>query len=97
MRGLTERHALNPDADPEPEHRRLLDAYEAAALAVHNQPDVSTLLAALASLRAPINALFDAVLVMAEEPALRSARLGLIQAVAALPDGIADLTLLQGF
>lgn len=97
VRSLVERHALNPDVDPASVHRRLLDAYEAAALTVRTQPDIPTLLAALASLRAPINAFFDAVLVMAEEPALRSARLGLIQAVAALPDGIADLTLLQGF
>ena len=34
---------------------------------------------------------------MAEDEALRRARLSLLQAIAALPDGIADLSKLQGF
>lgn len=40
-------------------------------------------LAALAGLRSAINAFFDAVMVMAEEPDLRKARLGLLRDVAA--------------
>ena len=51
----------------------------------------------LRSLQAPINRFFTDVLVMAEDPAVRQARLALVQRIAALPDGIADLSQLQGF
>jgi glycyl-tRNA synthetase len=44
-----------------------------------------------------INRFFDAVLVMAEEPAVRSNRLGLLQRMAALTGGVADLSQLEGF
>ena len=48
-------------------------------------------------LQAPINRFFTDVLVMAEDPAVRQARLALVQRVAALANGIADLSQLQGF
>jgi glycyl-tRNA synthetase beta subunit len=51
----------------------------------------------LRELREPINRFFTDVLVMAEDPAVRQARLALVQRIAALPDGIADLGQLQGF
>jgi glycyl-tRNA synthetase len=44
-----------------------------------------------------INHFFDIVLVMAEEPAVRQNRLGLLQRIAALADGVADLSKLEGF
>jgi glycyl-tRNA synthetase len=34
---------------------------------------------------------------MAEEPAVRQNRLGLLQRIAALADGVADLSKLEGF
>ena len=37
------------------------------------------------------------VMVMAEDPALRENRLALLQHIAALADGIADLSRLEGF
>jgi glycyl-tRNA synthetase beta subunit len=52
---------------------------------------------ALRALKDPINRFFTEVLVMAEDQDIREARLGLVQHVAALPDGIADLSRLQGF
>ncbi len=97
VRSLETTYPLNPDADPEPAARRLHDAYLAAQAAVQAQPSVPTLMNALTRLRDPIDAFFTAVLLMAEEPALRAARLALAQAVAALPDGIADLSVLPGF
>ncbi len=98
VRKLPEQYPL-PAAgiDPEPAAQALLAAYQAAAPAVQAAGDVAALDAALHSLMTPINAFFDAVLVMAEEPSQRQARLGLMQQIAALPDGIADLALLQGF
>jgi len=44
-----------------------------------------------------INRFFDAVLVMAEDPAVRANRLGLLQGIAALARNTADLSLLEGF
>ncbi len=44
-----------------------------------------------------INRFFDEVLVMTEDLALQHNRLGLLQRVAALADGVADLSRLEGF
>jgi len=44
-----------------------------------------------------INAFFDKVLVMAEEPKVKANRLGMLQQIAALSKGIADLGKLEGF
>ncbi|HEX9115895.1 MAG TPA: hypothetical protein VGA61_07500 [Anaerolineae bacterium] len=48
-------------------------------------------------LREPINRFFADVLVNAEDPAVRQARLALVQRIAGVPAGVADLSLLQGF
>ncbi|MCS6844717.1 MAG: glycine--tRNA ligase subunit beta [Caldilineales bacterium] len=97
VRGVAESYPLAPERDPEPASQALLAAYRAVAPSVRAANDVPTLYAALQSLAAPINTFFDRVLVMAEDPGLRQARLALVQHIAALPDGIADLSLLQGF
>ena len=44
-----------------------------------------------------INAFFDTVLVMAEDANVRANRLGLLQRIAALADGVADFSKLEGF
>ncbi len=59
--------------------------------------DMALLGQVLAELHGPINRFFTDVLVMAEDPAVRQARLALVQRVAGLPNGIADLSQLQGF
>ena len=97
VRKLPEQYPLDVAADPEPATRALLAAYQAAAPSVQTAGDVAALDAALRALAGPINAFFDKVLVMAEDEALRRARLGLLQHIAALSDGIAELALLQGF
>lgn len=45
----------------------------------------------------PINSFFDQVLVMAEDEKLKEARLGLLQEIASMLDGIADLSKVEGF
>ena len=45
----------------------------------------------------PINAFFDQVLVMAEDEKLKESRLGLLQEIASMLDGIADLSKIEGF
>jgi glycyl-tRNA synthetase beta subunit len=44
-----------------------------------------------------INRFFDTVLVMAEDPRLRQNRLGLLQRIARMAAGVADLSKLEGF
>ncbi|HNM38478.1 MAG TPA: DALR anticodon-binding domain-containing protein, partial [Anaerolineales bacterium] len=44
-----------------------------------------------------INAFFDKVLVMAEDKKVKENRLGLLQRIANLSNGIADLSTLEGF
>ena len=44
-----------------------------------------------------INAFFDKVLVMAEDEKVRQNRLALVEQIAGLSDGIADLSKLEGF
>lgn len=44
-----------------------------------------------------INAFFDKVLVMAEDQKVKENRLGLLQRIAGLSNGIADLSHLEGF
>ena len=44
-----------------------------------------------------VNSFFDEVLVMAEDEKLRATRLGMLQRIAALAAGAADLSPLEGF
>ena len=97
VRNLDETYELNPDAYVEPATRELHAAYEAAAAKLAARRDMPALIEILRELQAPINAFFENVLVMAEDPALRAARLALVQRIAALPAGLADLTRLRGF
>ena len=58
------------------------------------QRDYSASLVALSRLKGPVDAYFDAVMVMAEEPALRANRLAVLARLKALFDRIADLSVL---
>jgi len=62
---------------------------------LEEMPDRSV--AVLGELNDPTNRYFTDVLVMADDSELRRARLALVQRIAALLDGIADLSQLQGF
>ncbi|MFH2102397.1 MAG: glycine--tRNA ligase subunit beta [Chloroflexota bacterium] len=58
---------------------------------------VDDLLEAFLPMLAEVNMFFDEVLVMAEDRSLRENRLGLLQRIAALADGVADFSRLEGF
>ncbi|MDA3876427.1 MAG: glycine--tRNA ligase subunit beta [Halothiobacillus sp.] len=58
--------------------------------------DYNGALTALAALRAPVDAFFEGVMVMADDPALQQNRLSLLQRIGALFLGIADLAQLNG-
>jgi glycyl-tRNA synthetase beta chain len=44
-----------------------------------------------------VNEFFDKILVMAEDRSIKENRLGLLQRITSLADGIADLGKLEGF
>ena len=99
VRSLPEVYPLAPEHYTEPATAGLYDASESAnqRISESSERTVGLLGEVLRSLQTPINRFFTDVLVMAEDPAVRQARLALVQRIAALPDGIADLSQLQGF
>jgi glycyl-tRNA synthetase len=83
----------SPGVDAEPASQALAQAVAAAP----PPQDVHSLVANLRALAPLINRFFDQVLVMADDPALRAARLALLRRIVAQADGIADLSKLEGF
>ncbi len=82
----------------EAEERALLEAVD--ALAAEVEPlfaagDYRAALTALAALREPVDAYFDAVMVMADDAAQRNNRIALLSRVGALCSQVADLSRLQ--
>ncbi|MBV6402585.1 MAG: Glycine--tRNA ligase beta subunit [Anaerolineales bacterium] len=74
------------------------DLFAAFQKTVNRQPStVNEFLEIVVKLIPSINAFFDKVLVMAEDKKLQENRLGLLQQIAALSKGIADLSKLEGF
>jgi len=86
-----------PERFVEPATRALYEAYRRVAARVAEDPELRTFMAGLQDLAPHIRRFFDDVLVMAEDPALRSNRLGLLQAIGALSKGIVDLRAMEGF
>jgi glycyl-tRNA synthetase beta chain len=73
--------------------RALADAVAQAGVRVASAVaagDYSAALQAIAALRAPVDAFFEGVMVMAEQPEVRSNRLALLTGVGRLFEGIAD-------
>ncbi len=84
---------------PEPAEAALmtaLDSAEPRAAAAIAAEDFAAAMAALASLRAPIDAFFDSVIVNDADPAKRSARLALLERVRAAVHNVADFSKIEG-
>ncbi len=74
------------------------DLFAAIQKNTNRQPStVDEFLEIVVKLVPSINAFFDKVLVMADDKKLQENRLGLLQQIAALSKGIADLSKLEGF
>ena len=77
-----------------------MDLYTALQQAQANKQGTSSVedfLAAFTPMIPAINRFFDSVLVMSEDPQERTNRLGLLQQIASLAEGVADLSKLEGF
>jgi len=79
----------------EPAERGLHDALQLSA--AHHPTSVDEFLTTVVTLIPAINTFFDKVLVMAEDSAVKENRLRLLQRIASLAGGIADLSRLEGF
>ncbi|MCI0399074.1 MAG: glycine--tRNA ligase subunit beta, partial [Chloroflexi bacterium] len=86
---------LHPAELALPEEQTLWRTYQTAAAGVNSS--VESLVDALRTLEPAISRFFDEVLVMDEDPSVRHNRLALLQRIAGLAEGIADLSQLEGF
>ncbi len=99
-RELAETLPLHPDRFVQPAEEALYTAYQSAQTQVTPQSSVDEFLTAFLPLADVIDHYFakeSGVLVMAEERELRENRLAQLQHIAALADGIVDLSRLEGF
>ncbi|WP_037534781.1 glycine--tRNA ligase subunit beta [Sphingomonas sp. RIT328] len=97
--GVPDREAAVASYAPEPAEAALiaaLDAAEPKAAAAIEAEDFEGAMAALASLRAPIDAFFDDVTVNDADPAKRAARLQLLDRVRAAVHTVADFSRIEG-
>jgi glycyl-tRNA synthetase beta chain len=69
-----------------------LKGADAQAMPLFQQGDYAASLQALAALKGPVDAFFDAVMVNAEDPALRANRLALLRALHESMNRVADLS-----
>ena len=96
-RDQAETFTVNPAGFIDPAETAFFQAVQAAENAPREPGSVDGLFQAFLPVIPAINPFFETVLVMAEDPAVRANRLGLLQRVAALADGVADFSKLEGF
>jgi glycyl-tRNA synthetase len=94
-RPLKETYTLRPDDLRLPEEQAVAVALAEAEAAGNGT--VETFIDSLRRLEPAITRLFDAVLIMDDDAAVRENRLALLQRVAGLARGVADLSALEGF
>jgi len=97
VRGEAATYALKPEKFTEPAEKALYEAYLAAREEIDSPPTVESFCRAFSRLIEPINSFFEHVFVMVEDREIRENRLALLQHVAALADGLADLSKVRGF
>ena len=96
-REYKERFTVNQAALVVPAEVELYSAVQNALLATHHPGSIDGFMHAFLPMMPAINKFFVEVMVMVDDPAVRQNRLGLLQGVAALADGVADLSKLEGF
>jgi glycyl-tRNA synthetase len=97
VRDLDEIFTVKEDLFVEESEKALYEAIVKAEADITGHEDVDGFLKAFIPMVPVINRFFDEVLVMAEDEAIRNNRLALCQRIAALSEGVADLSFLEGF
>ncbi|QCB54721.1 glycine--tRNA ligase subunit beta [Sphingopyxis sp. PAMC25046] len=88
--------AATPPTDADAALLKALDTAEPAASAAVTEERFTDAMAALASLRAPIDAFFDGVMVNDPDEAVRAYRLGLLSRFTGAVYGVADFSKIEG-
>jgi glycyl-tRNA synthetase len=96
-RSEKQHYNVNAEYFQESQEKALFEALQTAQKGISGSTSVDILLNNLLPTIPAINAFFDAVMVMDEKPEIRENRLGLLQSVSNLADGIVDLSKLEGF
>lgn len=96
-REFSQRFPLHPEKLTLPAEKALLEALESAERTPRSPGSADDMLNAFLPMIPAINRFFDDVLVMSEDPDERQNRLGLLQRIVALADGVADFSALEGF
>jgi glycyl-tRNA synthetase len=96
-RDLKETYAVDESLVSEDAERDLLNALVAAEATKRAPGSVDDFLNVFTPIIPAINTFFDKVLVMAEDAKLKNNRLGILQRIVRLADGVADFSKLEGF
>jgi len=96
-RDQKEQYAVKPEAFADPAESEFLQALQKAESTARRPGSVEDFFSVFLPMIPVINRFFEAVLVMADDPVVRSNRLGLLQHVASLASGVADFSRLEGF
>jgi glycyl-tRNA synthetase len=96
-RDLDTVYVLNSDLFTAQEEMELHRALQNALRQERRAGSVDDFLTAFVPIIPFINDFFDQVLVMDEDPGLRNNRLGLLQKISGMADGVADMSRLEGF
>jgi glycyl-tRNA synthetase len=96
-RDQKEMYAVHPQYLSGPEEQELFQALTRAEDTQRQPGSVDGFFETFLPLIPVINRFFDAVLVMADDADVRHTRLGLLQRVSALAQGVADMSKLEGF
>jgi glycyl-tRNA synthetase len=96
-REYTEQITVEKSLLKEPAEKELFSRLQEAETKSRSPRSVNDFLSVFTPLIPSINQFFDHVLVMTEDERLRKNRLGLLQRVAFLADGVADMSKLEGF
>jgi glycyl-tRNA synthetase beta subunit len=96
-RDQKKKFTVKPESFVEAAEKGLFIALEKAEKRKRGPGSVDDFLNAFVPMIPAINDFFDKVLVMAEDGSLQENRLGLLQRISSLADGIADMSKLEGF
>ena len=97
IRSLEETYRVDPSCfETQAEHSLFADLSQAET-SLQGSDSVDAFLGAITVMVPTINRFFDEVLVMAEDVVVRQNRLALMQRIAGLAKGIANLSYLEGF
>jgi glycyl-tRNA synthetase len=96
-RDYSEQFVVNGEQFVEPAEKELDAVSQSISEATKSVKSVDSFFNQLLPMIPAINKFFEDVLVMADDPAVRANRLGLLQRIAGMARGVADLSKLEGF